>query len=208
MRTSCITAVPTGQDTRCWHPPIIMLAPPEPPRTMWVSHENPLCASPKGESAFPPRPASTPVNVPVEFSFTARGAYADPFNQVTLDALVTDPAGGRAPRAGLLGRRQDVEGPLRLAAHRHAHLPHRVQPLRRRRTPRRQRRSHHHALSRQKPALRPRPGAGRGEQASLRIRRRHAVLLARRHVVDGALQPAQVAAGLQAPHRRPREKGL
>ncbi len=36
---------------------------------------------------------STAANVPVELSFTARGAYADPFNQVTLDALFTDPAG-------------------------------------------------------------------------------------------------------------------
>lgn len=36
---------------------------------------------------------STPAYVPVEFSFTARGAYADPFNQVVLDALFTDPTG-------------------------------------------------------------------------------------------------------------------
>jgi len=36
---------------------------------------------------------STPANVPIELTFTARGAYADPFNQVTLDALLTDPAG-------------------------------------------------------------------------------------------------------------------
>ncbi|MBP9912855.1 MAG: DUF4038 domain-containing protein [Opitutaceae bacterium] len=37
--------------------------------------------------------SSTPANVPVEFSFTARGAYVDPFNQVVLDVLFTDPAG-------------------------------------------------------------------------------------------------------------------
>jgi hypothetical protein len=36
---------------------------------------------------------ATPANVPIELTFTARGAYADPFNQVSLDALVTDPAG-------------------------------------------------------------------------------------------------------------------
>jgi hypothetical protein len=36
---------------------------------------------------------TTPANMPVELSFTARGAYVDPFNQVTLDALFTDPAG-------------------------------------------------------------------------------------------------------------------
>ncbi len=37
--------------------------------------------------------SSIQANVPAEFSFTARGAYVDPFNQVVLDALFTDPAG-------------------------------------------------------------------------------------------------------------------
>jgi len=44
-----------------------------------------------------PRPrraaASTQANVPVELTFTAKDGYADPFNQVTLDAIFTDPAG-------------------------------------------------------------------------------------------------------------------
>jgi hypothetical protein len=37
--------------------------------------------------------ARTEANVPVELTFTARDAYVDPFNQVTLDVLFTDPAG-------------------------------------------------------------------------------------------------------------------
>ncbi len=42
-----------------------------------------------------PRPSrlSTAAHVPVELIFTAGRAYADPFNQVTLDVLFTDPAG-------------------------------------------------------------------------------------------------------------------
>ena len=41
------------------------------------------------------RPAvvTTPANRPVEFSFTAQGSYFDPFNQVVLDAIFTDPLG-------------------------------------------------------------------------------------------------------------------
>lgn len=38
-------------------------------------------------------PSATAANVPVELTFTARGAYVNPFNQVVLDALFTDPAG-------------------------------------------------------------------------------------------------------------------
>jgi hypothetical protein len=51
--------------------------------------------SPRSRATSRPRPAlpSTPANVPVELTFTARGAYADPFNQLTFDALCTDPAG-------------------------------------------------------------------------------------------------------------------
>ena len=41
-----------------------------------------------------PAPApSTPANVPHEVTFTAQGGYADPFNQVVLDVIFTDPAG-------------------------------------------------------------------------------------------------------------------
>lgn len=36
---------------------------------------------------------STPANVPIELSFAARGHYADPFNQITLDVIFTDPTG-------------------------------------------------------------------------------------------------------------------
>lgn len=35
----------------------------------------------------------TAANVPIELTFTAQGAYVDPFNQVVLDAVFTDPAG-------------------------------------------------------------------------------------------------------------------
>ncbi|MDB6168921.1 MAG: alpha-L-rhamnosidase family protein [Verrucomicrobia bacterium] len=37
---------------------------------------------------------ATPANAPVELTFTAEGLYVDPFNQVVLDAVFTDPAGG------------------------------------------------------------------------------------------------------------------
>src|ERR1035437_3368794 len=36
---------------------------------------------------------STGANLPVELSFTARGAYVDAFNEVVLDAIFTDPSG-------------------------------------------------------------------------------------------------------------------
>lgn len=36
---------------------------------------------------------STPANVPVELTFTTQRSYADPFNDVVLDAVFTDPAG-------------------------------------------------------------------------------------------------------------------
>ena len=36
---------------------------------------------------------ATQANVPLEFTLTARKVYADPFNQITLDVVFTDPAG-------------------------------------------------------------------------------------------------------------------
>lgn len=47
----------------------------------------------KAKSPVRSAASSTQANVPVEFTFTARGAYVDPFNQVVLDAVFTDPAG-------------------------------------------------------------------------------------------------------------------
>src|SRR5689334_9607421 len=35
----------------------------------------------------------TPANVMIEFTFTAQLAHTDPFNEITLDARFTDPAG-------------------------------------------------------------------------------------------------------------------
>ena len=41
----------------------------------------------------PVRASATAANTPVELTFTARGKYVDPFNQVVLDVVFTDPAG-------------------------------------------------------------------------------------------------------------------
>ena len=49
--------------------------------------------SPRTQATPRSAPSSTPANTPVELTFTARGAYVDPFNQLTLDVLFTDPAG-------------------------------------------------------------------------------------------------------------------
>ncbi len=43
--------------------------------------------------ATAPLDATTPANVMAELTFTATGNYADPFHDVTLDAVFTDPAG-------------------------------------------------------------------------------------------------------------------
>jgi hypothetical protein len=51
----------------------------------------PRVASPTKRSLSKPLP--TAANVPVEIQFSARTVYADPFNQVVLDAVFTDPAG-------------------------------------------------------------------------------------------------------------------
>ncbi len=50
----------------------------------------PKKTSPTRKSAPAP---STPANMPHEVTFTAQGKYADPFNQVVLDVIFTDPAG-------------------------------------------------------------------------------------------------------------------
>src|SRR2546425_13326381 len=40
-----------------------------------------------------PFPTKTEANVPVEITFTARHKHADPFNEVTVDVVFTDPTG-------------------------------------------------------------------------------------------------------------------
>ena len=64
------------------------------------------------------------------------------------------------------------------------------------------------ALHRREPALRPRPAAGRRQPPLPGARGRHAVLLAGRHLVDGAVPPAALAGGVPAARRRPEGEGL
>jgi len=70
-------------------------------------------------------------NVMTEIAFTSAVDRDDPFNQATLDVVFTEPGGRERRVPGVLGGRQDLEGALRLANHRHAPRFARSAPTRR-----------------------------------------------------------------------------
>ena len=71
----------------------------------------------------------------MEWSYTSRKAYADPFNEVELDVVVTHSDGRRATRACVLGGRTELDGSLCASSHGTLQLSHDLQRSIQRRPP-------------------------------------------------------------------------
>ncbi len=162
-------------------------------------------------AAPPIHAAETPTveaNRVVELTFTAQKKHDDPSNTIELDVTFTAPDGKSVAVPAFWAGGDVSARPLRLAPGRRPHLPHHLLRRDRRGVARPRGRGQGPALRGRQSALQTRPDPRRGGPAPFHVRRRHAVLLARRHVVDGPVRPAEVARRLQDSGRRPARQGL
>ena len=100
-------AVLRPQDTESWYRPILAGC----AVAVWVAVASAETQASASESPV----ARTQANRMVEIVFTATQDYRDAFHEVTLDALFETPQGRTLKSPCLLGRRSNVEGPLRVA---------------------------------------------------------------------------------------------
>ena len=132
-------------------------------------------------------------NKVVELTFTAHREHPDPFRTVDLDVTFTTPSGRkvRVPAFWAGGKTWRVRyASPEIGVHTYDQRLHRPA---RRRAARGARTRGGSSLPGRQPALPAWPDPRRVRPAALRARRRHAVLLAGRHLVDGALRAAALA---------------
>ena len=143
-----------------------------------------------------------------EWGFHSQHSYTDPFNEITVDLLVSGPAGQAwrvpaywaggsewrvrfaPPQPGTYTFQTECSDPSNADLHQQ------------------QGRLEVKALPGHKSPAQRRPAARRGQPAHAGARRRHALLLAGRYLVDGAVQPLELAGGFPNPGSGPQRQGV